>query len=107
MQSFTKIWRFGHDLVIPVVVSDTVMGNFILDTGAGVNSITPRLANQITKVGHGDYLMKGVSGRVAEVLSGDKAILQFAKVRVRSDDIRSSIPALASMRAQRSAVSSE
>jgi hypothetical protein len=87
MRSFTKIWRFGHDLVVPVVLSDAVMGNSILDTGAGGNSITPTLATQITKVGHGDYLMKGVSGKVAEVLSGDKAILQFAKVRVRSDDI--------------------
>ena len=87
MQSFTKIWRFGHDLVIPVVVSDSVMGNFILDTGAGINSITPKLAGQITKVGHGDYIMRGVSGKVSEVLSGNKAILQFAKVRVRSDDI--------------------
>lgn len=87
MQSFTKIWRFGHDLVIPVVVSDTAMGNFILDTGAGINSVTPKLARQITKVGYGEYSMKGVSGKVMQVLSGDKAILQFAKVRVRSDDI--------------------
>lgn len=87
MQSFTKIWRFGHNLVIPVVVSDKAMGNFILDTGAGLNSVTPRLASQITKVGYGNYTMKGVSGKVKQVLSGDKAILQFAKLRVRSDDI--------------------
>lgn len=87
MQSFTKIWRFGHDLVIPVVVSDKAVGNFILDTGAGINSVTPRLAHQITKVSYEGQALKGVSGKVKEVLSGDKAILQFAKVRVRSDDI--------------------
>ena len=87
MQSFTKIWRFGHALVIPVVVSDTAVGNFILDTGAGINSITPRLGRQITKLSRGEYFMKGVSGKVTEVLSGDKAILQFGQMRVRSDDI--------------------
>lgn len=87
MQSYAKIWRFGHDLVIPVVVSDTTMGNFILDTGAGINSVTPRIAHQVTKVGYQGYSVKGVSGQVKEVLNGNKAILQFAKVRVRSDDI--------------------
>ena len=87
MQSYTKIWRFGHDLVVPVVVSDTTTGNFILDTGAGMNSVTPRIAHQVTKVGYEGYSVKGVSGRVKEVLNGDKAILQFAKLRVRSDDI--------------------
>lgn len=87
MQSYTKIWRFGHDLVVPVVVSDATMGNFILDTGAGMNSVTPRIAHQVTKVGYEGYSVKGVSGKVKEVLNGNKAILQFAKVRVRSDDI--------------------
>ncbi|HLJ27600.1 MAG TPA: aspartyl protease family protein [Candidatus Angelobacter sp.] len=87
MQSFTKIWRFGHDLVIPVVVSDKAMGNFILDTGAGMNSVTPKIAQQITKLSYEGYSVKGVSGKVKEVLNGDKAILQFARVRVRSDDI--------------------
>jgi Flp pilus assembly protein TadD len=87
MQSYAKIYRFGHDLVIPVVVSDTTLGNFILDTGAGMNSVTPRIAHQVTKVGYQGYTVKGVSGQVKEVLNGNKAILQFAKVRVRSDDI--------------------
>ena len=88
MQGYTKIWIFGHDLVIPVVVSDKVMGNFILDTGASITSITPRLAEQITKVSYqGNYTVSGVSGDVKRVLEADKAVLQFGKVRVRSDDL--------------------
>jgi Flp pilus assembly protein TadD len=87
MQSFTKIWRFGHDLVIPVVVSDRVMGNFILDTGADSNTMTPRMAQQVTKVSYQGGAVKGVSGSVRQVLQGDKVILQFARVRVRSDDV--------------------
>src|SRR5215472_8922900 len=87
MQSYTKAWRFGHNMVIAVVVSDKATGNFILDTGSSSNSITPRLAQQITKVGYEGYSVRGVSGKVNEVLNGDKAILQFARMRVRSDDI--------------------
>jgi tetratricopeptide (TPR) repeat protein len=87
MQSYTKIWRFGHDLVIPVVVSDKAMGNFILDTGADLNSISPKLAQQVTKLSYEGMAIRGVSGSVSKVLNGDKLILQFAKVRARSDDI--------------------
>ena len=86
MQAFTRIWRFGHNLMIPVVVSDQTTGNFILDTGAMTNHFTPRIAEQVTKLGHGDWIVKGVSGKVSSVQSGDKAILQFARIRARSDD---------------------
>jgi Flp pilus assembly protein TadD len=88
MQSFTKYYRFGHDLVVPVIVNDKVLGNFILDTGADFNSITPKLARQVTKAGyHGDYEITGLSGRVEKVLTGNKAILQFAKMRIASHDL--------------------
>ncbi len=87
MAGYTKVWQFGHHLVIPVVVSDRAVGSFILDTGAGINSVTPRLARQVTKLSYEGARMKGISGSVKEVLNGDKAILQFAKMRVRSDDI--------------------
>lgn len=86
MQSFTKIWRFGHHLVIPVVVSDKATGNFVLDTGSDSNTISPRLAQQITKLRAEGEKVKGISG-TAHVQTGDKAILQFGKVRVRSDDL--------------------
>jgi tetratricopeptide (TPR) repeat protein len=88
MQSFTKFYRFGHDIVVPVVVNDKAMGNFILDTGADLNIMSPKLASQVTKASaDGEYTMKGVSGRVQEVLTGQKAILQFAKMRIESHDL--------------------
>jgi tetratricopeptide (TPR) repeat protein/predicted aspartyl protease len=88
MQSFTKFYRFGHDIVVPVVVNDKAVGNFILDTGADLNTMSPKLAAQVTKASaDGDYTMKGVSGRVQEVLTGQKAILQFAKMRIESHDL--------------------
>jgi tetratricopeptide (TPR) repeat protein/predicted aspartyl protease len=88
MQSFTKFYRFGHDIVVPVVVNDKAVGNFILDTGADLNIMSPKLASQVTKArADGDYTMKGVSGKVQEVLTGQKAILQFAKMRIESHDL--------------------
>jgi tetratricopeptide (TPR) repeat protein len=87
MQSYAKIYRFGHNLLIPVVVSDKAVGNFILDSGADLNTASPKIAQQVTKTTYEGMGIKGVSGSVKQVLNGDKAILQFAKLRVRSDDI--------------------
>jgi tetratricopeptide (TPR) repeat protein/predicted aspartyl protease len=88
IQSFTKFYRFGHDIVVPVVVNDKSIGNFILDTGADLNTMSPKLAAQVTKAtADGDYTMKGVSGKVQQVLTGQKAILQFAKMRIESHDL--------------------
>jgi Tfp pilus assembly protein PilF/predicted aspartyl protease len=88
MQGFTKFYRFGHDIVVPVLVNDKATGNFILDTGAGINSMSPKFALQVTKAeADGEYRMKGVSGRVSQVLTGQKAILQFAKMRIESHDL--------------------
>lgn len=88
MQSFTKFYSFGHDIVIPVVVNDKALGNFILDTGADLNAISTKFAGAVTKASaDGDYQMKGVSGKVQQVLTGKKAILQFAKMRIESHDL--------------------
>jgi tetratricopeptide (TPR) repeat protein len=88
MQSFTKFYSFGHDIVVPVVVNDKALGNFILDTGADLNSISTRFAGSVTKASaDGEYHMKGVSGDVQQVLTGKKAIIQFAKMRIESHDL--------------------
>ena len=90
MQSFTKVFRFGKDLVVPVIVSDKAYGLFIVDTGAFANNISPELAAQVTNVRYNDNLrVHGVNGYVKDVQSADKVILQFGGMRVRSDDITS------------------
>jgi predicted aspartyl protease len=88
MQSFTRAYIFGHDLVIPVTVNDKGSGNFILDTGADLNIMSPRLASQVTEASNDhEYRMTGVSGKVTNVLTGKKAILQFSKMRVESHEL--------------------
>lgn len=88
MQGFSKFYRFGHDIVVPVIVNDKALGNFIVDTGADINSLSPKFAAQVTRASaDGDYRMSGVSGSVQQVLTGKKAILQFAKMRIESHDL--------------------
>lgn len=88
MQGFTKFYAFGHDIVVPVVVNDKAIGNFILDTGAGLNTLNGWFADQVTKASADDeFRMKGVSGSAARVLTGKKAVLQFAKMRIESHDL--------------------
>lgn len=88
MQNFTRAYIFGHDLVIPVSVNDKGTGNFILDTGADLNIMNPRLASQVTEASNDhEYRMTGVSGKVTNVLTGKKAILQFSKMRVESHEL--------------------
>ncbi|HYL93551.1 MAG TPA: tetratricopeptide repeat protein [Alphaproteobacteria bacterium] len=90
MQGFTKFYRFGHDIALPVVVSDKAIGNFILDTGAFANNISIKLASRVTKASaDDDFRITGVSGKVSanSVLTAKKVILQFAKMRVESHDL--------------------
>src|SRR5882724_785970 len=88
MQGFTKFYRFGHDMVVPVIVNDKATGNFVLDTGAELTTMSKKLALQVTKAtAEDDYRIQGVSGHVQQVLTGQKAILQFAKMRIESHDL--------------------
>lgn len=46
------------------------------------------MAEQVTKASaQGDFIIKGVSGKVQQAMTGDKAILQFAKMRIESHDM--------------------
>lgn len=90
MQSFTKIFMIGHDLLIPTRVGNASSKLFLIDTGAMMNCISPQAAREVTKV-HGDDLMhvRGISGSVKNVYSADKAVLQFSHFRQENEDITS------------------
>lgn len=88
MQNYTKIFRFGHELLIPTRVGDLSPKLFLIDTGAMMNTISPQAAREVTKV-HGDQDMhvRGISGSVKDVYSADKAILQFSHFRQENQDL--------------------
>ncbi len=90
MKSYTRIYRFGHDLLVPTKVGNSPMKLFLLDTGAMNNEITPAAAREVTKVhGDSDRTVKGISGSVKNVYSADKAVLQFGHLRQENQDLMS------------------
>ena len=88
MSSYTKVLRFGHQLLIPTKIGDAPAKFFLIDSGGFANMIDPAAAREVTKV-HGDSYMKvkGVSGSVKNVYSADKAVLVFAHLRQENQDI--------------------
>jgi len=89
MQSFTRVFRFGHDLLVPTKIGNVPDKLFLLDTGAFTNAISPEAAREVTKVGNSDTLVKGVSGSVKNVYNANKAILQFGGLRQENQDMLS------------------
>lgn len=90
MQSFAKIYHFGHLLIVPAVLGTpqkNATGLFALDTGAFANTISLDLARRLTKVNFEEGYVQGVSAKIKEIFSGDKIYLHFAGIHVRSDDI--------------------
>jgi hypothetical protein len=88
MKTYTKVYRFGHYLLIPTKVGKAPMKLFLLDSGALQNQITPAAAREVTKVrGDPDMIVKGISGSVKNVYSADKAVLQFGHLRQENQDL--------------------
>jgi len=88
MQSYTRILRFGHDLLVPTTIGDVPAKLFIMDTGSVFNFISPAAAREVTKVhGDSDTIVKGISGNVDKVYSANKAVLRFGHIRQENQDM--------------------
>jgi len=88
MAQWARIYRIGHDLLMPTRVNDSKSMLFILDTGAFSNMMSERAARAVTKVSSDDATkVKGLSGEVNKVYSADKATLQFANIRQPNQDM--------------------
>jgi len=88
MQSFTPVFLFGHNLLVPTKIGDAPYKLFLLDTGSISNFISPTAAREVTKV-HGDphAKVKGISGSVKNVYTANKAVLQFGHLRQENQDM--------------------
>jgi Aspartyl protease len=88
MQSYTRVLRFGHQLLVPTRIGDVPPKLFVLDTGAFTNSISPAAAREVTKVhGDADTTVKGISGAMDKVYSANKAVIQFGHLRQENQDM--------------------
>jgi len=88
MSNWTKVFRFGHMILVETSVNDSNPMLFGLDTGAFSNILSVRAGRQVTKVGADETLrVRGVDGYVKKVYSADRAILQFGHLRQNNPNI--------------------
>lgn len=88
MKSFSRFYRFGHDIWVPTNVGDVQDLLFLLDTGALDSAISPQAGREVTKVHlDRDMTIKGLNGKVKDVYSANKAVLQFGHLRQENQDL--------------------
>ncbi len=78
MADWTKVFRFGHSILVPTSVNDSKSMLFGLDTGAFSNILSVRAGRQFSKLSS-DYRdrVNGLNGEVNKVYSSEKATLRF------------------------------
>ncbi|HTZ83533.1 MAG TPA: aspartyl protease family protein [Candidatus Acidoferrales bacterium] len=87
MANWTKVFRFGHMVLVPTFVNDSPSLLFGLDTGAFANVLSLREGQLLGKVSSEDRLhVRGLNGEVNKVYSA-KATLRFAHLQQPSMDI--------------------
>jgi hypothetical protein len=87
MVNWTKVFRFGHAILVPTSVNDSKTVLFGLDTGAFSNILSLRAGRQLGKVDSEDRVrIRGLNGEVKQVYSA-KATLVFGHLRQPNLDI--------------------
>jgi hypothetical protein len=77
------VWRSGHEMFLPISIGAAKDKLFLVDTGAGLMSISPAAAREVTKV-HGDTDVRvvGVSGEVNHVYKTQQFLVTFGQIRL-------------------------
>ena len=80
MADWTKVFRFGHSILVPTSVNDSKSMLFGLDTGAFSNLLSVRAGRQVSKVSSDDRVrVHGANGAVDKVYSSEKVTLRFGR----------------------------
>jgi len=88
MRTYTPIYRFGHELLIPTMIGNNSPKLFLIDTGSLTNLMSSEVAKTVTKVRDDSSMtIRGLSGTVKNVKSADKVVIQFAHFRQENDDL--------------------
>jgi hypothetical protein len=88
MRQYTKVFRFGHMLLVQTQLNDLPGKLFLLDSGAFSNTISPAAARQVTSVSSDAHtIVKGVNGSVKNVFRANDLTLSFGHMRQRNLDI--------------------
>ncbi|HTD23911.1 MAG TPA: aspartyl protease family protein [Terriglobales bacterium] len=88
MQSYTKIWRFGHFLLIPTTVADLAPKKmFLIDTGFPTSQISLEAAREVKRLYESNARIRGLSGSVKHVYTTSDIALEFGNLRKENDAI--------------------
>jgi len=88
MANWTKVFRFGHLLLIPTSVDHSPPMLFTIDTGANSTGVSLRAARQLTKTS-ADSLgrVKGLSGEVNKVYRAENVNLAFSHIAQKNQNL--------------------
>jgi hypothetical protein len=79
MSDYTRVYRVGHNLLVPAALNASKIKLFILDTGAWTTIISPQAAREVTKVHSGAPVqVRGLNGEVQRVYETDEITFRFA-----------------------------
>lgn len=82
---FTRVYRFGHHLMVSTRLNGKSTRLFLLDTGSMGSVIDSTFARLSTKIHGNEYEhVRGVSGQVGDVFEADKALIEFSVFRQRN-----------------------
>lgn len=81
MKDWMRIYRKGHDLIIPGMIDGKNLGLFVIDTGAHMSTLSPKAASAVTKI-HTDDMgeIRGISGAVKKVYSANDVAVRFGNL---------------------------
>ncbi len=79
MENATRVYRFGHLLLVPARVGSAANRLLVLDTGAASTLISYELAAEVSKISRDDKTgLRGLNGRVSDVYQTGNLVLEFA-----------------------------
>jgi hypothetical protein len=89
MQTWTKIYRHGHDLIFPVRVNELPPRLFIMDSGwEGTGSLNMDVGKMLGRMSPAPYESHGISGYVKKLYLLEKQVmLNFAGIKSPIDGI--------------------
>ena len=88
MKSYSIVFRFGHALLLPTTLNDSVPKLFMIDSGSFTSTISPSAAREVTKVsGDQDTKIVGLNGEVKKVYESKELTLTFGHLRQKYEDM--------------------
>ena len=88
MKDYDKVYRVGHNLILPAGLNGKDVRLFIMDTGAFATTISPEAARDVTHVRSDDmHHVHGISGEVNKVFSADEITFRFAQLSQKVSDV--------------------